>query len=97
MPLRPLPIGQRAGRTGQLDVRLHEAQADVQVGVLLLYGHHLATVIRIEQALGLHDHAIGEDEVRCVDGFDLVGQGPAFVVEGQAPLVEGQRNGCLKL
>lgn len=87
VPLGPLPVGEGTRGTGELDVCLHEAEADVQLRVLLFDGDHLAAVIGIEQPLGLHDHPVGQDEVWCVDRFDLVREGPPLVGEWQAPLL----------
>ena len=61
-----------------------------------LYSQHLAPILGAEQSFGLH-HAAGQDEVRCVDSLDAVGQGPAFVLESKAPLVQARSDVGFKL
>jgi len=87
MAFCPLPVGHGIRATGQLGCSPHEAQTDVFVGVLCLDGKHLATVLWGEEPFGFNHHAIGQDEIRRVGSGDGVGQGLAFVVEGQAPFV----------
>ena len=54
----------------------HEDEPDVQVGVGLFDGEHLATVARLEEALSLDDHSVREEEVwgvlRSCDVFELL-------------------------
>ena len=91
MPLGPLPVREGPRGPAQLDVCLHEADANVQVWMLCLDGHHLAPVIRVEQPLGLNDDAVRQHEVRGVDRGDRVRQGQRLVSEGQPPLLEAGR------
>jgi hypothetical protein len=75
----------------ELDVRPLEAEANVQAWMLRLDGHHLAPVVSVKQALGLHDHPVGQHKVRGVHRRQRVRQRHGLVAEGQPPLVEA---GC---
>ena len=86
MLIAPGPVGGFAV-LGQRIVP-HEHHPEIQMGVLSLDRQHLPTIGRLEEALRLKDHSIGEEEVWRVVGLCDVLELLNLVEEGLPKLVQ---------